>query len=138
MHVFTLLGDPVRRRIVEVLARGEQSVVRLTELVRHDHPVSASAVSHQLRGLRDAGFVEWRAYGSTRRYRLAWDAMARLDAEVEALFVIWENRARWPYDDLRPDPPARLHRAGRAGLRGRTRDDVEPAGDEEEWWPFSD
>lgn len=138
MHVFTLLGDPVRLRIVEILASGEQPVGRVTELVRDFHPVSRSAVSHQLRLLRDEGFVVYRAYGSENRYRLAWDAMDRLDAAVEALFLLWEERVRWPYAVSLEPPPERLHRAGRAGLRGRTRDDIENRGDDSDWWPFSD
>lgn len=138
MHLFTLLGEPVRLRIVQVLAGGEQPVGRIAELVRSERPVSRSAVSHQLKILRDEGFVEFRAYGSQNRYRLAWNAMDRLDAEVERLFVAWENRVRWPYAVSLEPAPERLHRAGRAGLRGRTRDDVENRGSEDDWWPFSD
>jgi DNA-binding transcriptional ArsR family regulator len=138
VHVFTLLGDPVRLRIVEVLAGGEQPVGRIAELVRSRHPVGRSAVSHQLRVLRDDGFVEFRSYGSENRYRLAWNAMDRLDAEVEALFLVWENRVRWPYAVSLESPPERLHRAGRAGLRGRTRDEIENRSAEDDWWPFSD
>lgn len=98
MHVFTPLGDPVRLRIVEILASGEQPVGRVTELVRTRHLVSRSAVSHQLRVLRDEGFVVYRAYGSENRYRL--------DAAVEALFVLWEERVRWPYA-VSLEPPRR-------------------------------
>lgn len=136
MHEFELLADPTRRRIVELLAHQELSVVVLAARLGSDFPVSRSAVSHQLRVLRDADFVGVRDWGSERRYRLAWDAMDRLDAAVERLWQIWEDRVGWPYDVVSPEPPARLHRAGRRGLRGRTRAEIEPRGGQDDWWQF--
>ena len=115
MHEFELLADPTRRHIVEF-------------------PVSRSAVSHQLRVLRDSDFVEMREWGLERRYRLAWNAMDRVDAAVERLREIWENRVGWPYDILAPEPPPRLHRAGRRGLRGRTQAEIEPRNDADDWF----
>lgn len=132
MHPFTLLGEPVRLRIVEHLAKHEQSVWQLVESVGAEFSIGQSAISHHLRVLRDARFVEVRELGLQRRYRLAWDALDRLDAAVEALFVIWEDRVGWPYDPFLPEPPPRLDRAGRKGLRGRTKADVEPEADN--WW----
>jgi DNA-binding transcriptional ArsR family regulator len=136
MHVFTLLGEPVRLRIVEHLAKRERAVWQLAETVGAEFSVSRSAVSKHLRVLREAGFIEYREYGLQRRYRLAWDAMDRLDAAVEALFVIWEDRVGWPYDPLLPPAPPRLDRAGRKGLRGRTKVEVEP--DEDPYGPQAD
>jgi len=126
MHVFELLADPTRRRIIELLAHQELSVTVLASRLGEDVPVSRSAVSHQLRTLKDAEFVESREWGAERRYRLAWNAMDRLDAEVEHLWMVWENRVGWPYEVLLAEAPPRLHRGGRRGLRGRTRADVEP------------
>ena len=146
MHPFTLLGDPERLRIVQLLAGREQPVWRIAEKVGPEFQIGRPAVSHHLRTLLDAEFVTVRVVGMSRRYRLAWDALARLDAAVEELFVLWESRDGWPYEDrllaeLRIsagggdlDAPKRLHRAGRAGLRGRTRADVEPRADNEDWW----
>jgi DNA-binding transcriptional ArsR family regulator len=134
VHIFTLLGEPVRLRIVELLAKRERYVFQLVDVVCPEFSISAQAVSHHLRVLRDEQFVEVRHDGRGRRYRLAWDAMHRVDSVVEGLFVIWEDRVGWPYDQFLPPPPARLHRAGRKGLRGRTRGQIEPRVDEEEWW----
>ena len=108
MHEFDLLADPTRRRIVELLAHQELSVVVLCSRLGGAAPVSRSAVSHQLRVLRDARFVEVREWGAERRYRLAWNGMDRLDGAVEQLWKIWEDRIGWPYDILAPEPPARL------------------------------
>ena len=135
MHEFELLADPTRRRIVELLAHRELSVVLIVAKLGDGFPVSRSAVSHQLRVLRDADFVEVREWGTERRYRLAWNAMDRLDAEVERLWAIWEDRVGWPYEIL-SNPPPRLHRAGRRGLRGRTRAEIEPRGGADDWFQF--
>jgi DNA-binding transcriptional ArsR family regulator len=144
VHVFTLLGDPVRLRIVELLASRELPVWRIVEELGPEFRISQSAVSHQLRVLRDAGFVTARADGWSRRYRLAWNALERLDRAVEDLFVLWEARDGWPYEDrliaeLRTsaaggdlESPPRRHRAGRAGLRGRTEAEIELRA--EDWW----
>jgi DNA-binding transcriptional ArsR family regulator len=138
VHPFTLLGDPVRLRIVELLATGEKPVSRLVEIIGPERGIGQPTISHHLRVLKDAGFVSARTMGKSNRYRLNWKAMTALDAAVEALFVAWENRTGWPYDDFRPIAPARLHRLGRAGLRGRTEAQIEPRADEEDWWFLPD
>lgn len=138
VHVFTLLGEPVRLRITELLAHHERSVWQLAEALGPEFSIGRTAVSNHLRVLRDEGFVVVREEGAQRRYRLAWDAMDRLDAAVEALFVIWEDRRGWPYDPFLPPPPPRLHRAGRKGLRGRTRAQLEPDADDPWNWPQRD
>jgi DNA-binding transcriptional ArsR family regulator len=135
MHEFELLADPTRRRIVELLAAQELSVVVLTARVAERSPVSRSAVSHQLAVLRRAEFVEVRDWGPERRYRLAWNAMDRVDAAVESLWTIWEDRVGWPYEAVR-EPPGRLHRAGRRGLRDRTRAEIEPREGDDSWWRY--
>lgn len=137
MHVFELLADPTRRRIVELLAHRELPVVLLADRLGADRPVSRSAVSHQLRILRDAAFVEVRVESPQRLYRLSWNAMDRLDAAVEELWLIWENRVGWPYAVVpAEEPPERLHRAGRRGLRGRTRSQLEPRGEGGDWFSY--
>src|ERR1700712_1726327 len=136
MHGFELLADPTRRRIIELLAHQELAVVVLAARLGGTVAVSRSAAPHQLRVLGASGFVEMREWGAERRYRLAWDAMDRLDAAVESLWVIWEDRIGWPYETGSPDPPPRLHRAGRRGLRGRTRLEIEPRGGADDWSQF--
>ncbi|CAN5481479.1 metalloregulator ArsR/SmtB family transcription factor [soil metagenome] len=136
MHVFEIVADPTRRRIVELLAHQELSVVVLCSRLGDEVLVTRSGVSHQLGVLRDAEFVEVREWGTERRYRLAWDAMDRLDSAVEQLWRIWEDRVGWPYEILAPEPPARLHRAGRRGLRGRRRSDIEPRGGADDWFQY--
>lgn len=67
---FDALGDPTRRRILELLAEGQQSVGTLHTSLATEHAVSQPAVSQHLRVLREAGLVEARAAGTRRLYSL--------------------------------------------------------------------
>ncbi len=70
MAAFDALGDPARRRILELLADGEQSVGTLVTALAAERPMSQPAVSQHLRTLRDAGLVRARADGTRRLYAL--------------------------------------------------------------------
>ena len=112
MHAFTILGDPVRFRIVEILASGSHFAGELTEAVAHEFGVGRTAVSHQLRILRDAGFVTVRAEERQRRYRLTWDARDSVDRGLIDLYLLWDRRYGWPYVTDPMDEPPRRHRLG--------------------------
>ncbi len=125
MHVFEILGEPVRRRIVELLASGSAAAGELADVLVTEFRIGRSAVSHHLAILRREQFVVVWAEGSVRRYRLSWDALDRLDRAADELWEKWDRRYGWPY---LPDPlasPPRSHRAGRRGERGRTRPNFE-------------
>lgn len=64
------LGDPTRRRILELLADGEQSVSALVSTLHRERPVTQPGVSQHLRTLREAGLVRVRSDGRYRRYAL--------------------------------------------------------------------
>ena len=70
--VFDALGDPVRRRIVELLREGPSPVGQLAERL----PVGRPAVSKHLRVLSNAGLVEHRSIGTRNLYVLAPGGMA--------------------------------------------------------------
>lgn len=79
-HVAELFGafsDTSRVRIISVLAKGEQNVGALAELVG----LSPSAVSHHMRALRHMRLVQTRKNGRQVFYRL--------DDHVAALF--WQG-----------------------------------------------
>ncbi len=83
--LFQHLSDPRRLRLLLILARGEHAVGELAAQVG----VTSSAVSHQLRGLRQARLVACRREGQQVRYRLC-------DAHVEALVRLGgEHVAEW-------------------------------------------
>ncbi|MBM7504237.1 helix-turn-helix domain-containing protein [Agromyces aurantiacus] len=125
VHPFAILADPVRRRIVEILAVGEHSAGTLGDVVATEHGISASAVSHHLRTLRDHGAVFSTVdpvEPRSRTYRLSQEFLALLDDEVERLFRLWDHRygtteRRAPLVDPPRSRPSRPHRFGVAAER---------------------
>ena len=71
MHALDILGDPVRRRILELLAEGERSAGEIGEDVQRAFGISQPAVSQHLRVLRESGFTTVRPEGVRRLYAIA-------------------------------------------------------------------
>src|SRR3954447_26531702 len=68
MHALDVLGDPVRRRILELLAEGEQNSGAIVAAVQRQFSISQPAVSQHLRVLREAGLARVRSEGPRRFY----------------------------------------------------------------------
>ncbi|GAA1270517.1 metalloregulator ArsR/SmtB family transcription factor [Sphaerisporangium rubeum] len=83
MHAFDILGDPVRRRILEVLAGGELTSGAVSEVMRREFGISQPAVSQHLRVLRDAGFASVRPEGTRRLYTVNTEALREVDAWLD-------------------------------------------------------
>jgi len=64
---FRALGEPVRLRILQILAQGECPVSRLVSLIGSTQP----NISKHLRVLQDVGLVERRPQGSVANYAIA-------------------------------------------------------------------
>ena len=92
MHAFDVLGDPVRRRILELLADGETSAGDVAAAVGAEFGISQPAVSQHLRVLRDNGFATVRAEGTRRLYAVDPTGMQEVDAWVERFRVFWDQR----------------------------------------------
>lgn len=71
MHALDVLGDPVRRRILEVLVDGESSAGELAEVIGVEFGISQPGVSRHLRVLREHGFTTVRPEGTRRLYAVA-------------------------------------------------------------------
>jgi DNA-binding transcriptional ArsR family regulator len=67
-EVFDALGDPVRRRILELLGEGERPAGAIAEALRAQFGISQPAASQHLRVLRESGLVTVRAEGTRRVY----------------------------------------------------------------------
>jgi DNA-binding transcriptional ArsR family regulator len=76
MHALDVLGDPVRRRILELLADGDRTAGAIVATVGEEFGISQPAVSQHLRVLREQGFVDVRAEGRTRTYSVRLNALA--------------------------------------------------------------
>lgn len=92
MHAFDVLGDPVRRRILELLAAGEQPAGRVAAAVGEEFGISQPAVSQHLRVLRDSGFATVRASGARRLYAVQSDPLREVDGWLERFRVLWDQR----------------------------------------------
>lgn len=92
MHALDVLGDPVRRRLLELLADGELSAGELTAVVRQEFGISQPAVSQHLRVLRENGFARVRAEGTRRLYAVAPEPLQEVDAWLGAFRRYWTPR----------------------------------------------
>ena len=89
MHAFDILGDPVRRRILELLADGEQPAGAVTAAIQAEVGISQPAVSQHLRVLRENGFTTVRAAGTRRLYAVDDQPLQQVD---EWLQRFWKQR----------------------------------------------
>jgi DNA-binding transcriptional ArsR family regulator len=92
VHAFDVLGDPVRRRILELLASGEQSSGEVSEVIRGEFGISQPAVSQHLKVLRESGFTSVRAEGTRRLYAVRAEPLREVDAWLERFRGFWEQR----------------------------------------------
>ena len=92
MHAFDILGDPVRRRIFEVLANGEQTAGAITAVIRTEFGISQPAVSQHLRVLRENGFITMRADGARRLYAVAPASLQEVAVWLERFSGFWGQR----------------------------------------------
>jgi DNA-binding transcriptional ArsR family regulator len=92
VHAFDVLGDPVRRRILELLADGELSSGAITAVVQAEFGISQPAVSQHLKVLRDSGFATVRPEGTRRLYAVDSDPLHEVDMWLDRFRHFWEQR----------------------------------------------
>lgn len=92
MHAFDVLGDPVRRRILELLASGELSSGAITATVQAEFGITQPAVSQHLKVLRDSGFATVRPEGTRRLYAVDSAPLHEVDAWLDPFRHFWEQR----------------------------------------------
>ena len=92
MHAFDILGDPVRRRLLELLADGERSAGELSAVVQGEYGISQPAVSQHLRVLRESGFASVRASGARRLYSVDARPLQEVDAWLTGFRRFWSRR----------------------------------------------
>lgn len=92
MHAFDVLGDPVRRRILELLADGERPSGAVVETIREEFGITQPAVSQHLRVLRENGFASVRPEGTRRLYSVDPTGMRQVDQWLEQFRGFWQQR----------------------------------------------
>ena len=84
-----MLGDPVRRRILELLAEGELSSGAIGAVVQREFGITQPAVSQHLKVLRDSGLATVRPAGTRRLYAVNSEPLAELDAWLDRFRRFW-------------------------------------------------
>jgi DNA-binding transcriptional ArsR family regulator len=92
VEAFDVLGDPVRRRILELLAEGERTAGHVVEVISAEFGLTQPAVSRQLRVLRESGFAGVRAEGTRRVYALDDGGLRHVEDWLGSLRTQWERR----------------------------------------------
>jgi DNA-binding transcriptional ArsR family regulator len=92
VHAFDVLGDPVRRRILELLAEGELTSGWITKVIQAEFGISQPAVSQHLRVLRDSGFTTVRPEGTRRLYAVDAAPFRELDDWLSHFRAFLEQR----------------------------------------------
>ena len=92
MHALDVLGDPIRRRILELLAEGERSAGEIGTVVQAEFGISQPAVSQQLKVLRENGFATVRPDGARRLYAVESAPLQEVDRWLEPYRRFWDQR----------------------------------------------
>ena len=89
MHAFDVLGDPVRRRILELLAGGERAAGEVSAVVQEEFGITQPAVSQHLKVLRENGFARVRAEGTRRLYAVDPAPLREADRWLDHFRRFW-------------------------------------------------
>jgi DNA-binding transcriptional ArsR family regulator len=88
--VFAALANPVRRRLLELLAAGPRTAGALAE----EFDLSRPAVSEHLQVLRNAGLVHGEVSGRERHYELTAGPLADVGDWLHPFERYWRDRLR--------------------------------------------
>jgi DNA-binding transcriptional ArsR family regulator len=89
VNAFEVLGDPVRRRILELLADHELSSGAVCAVIRGEFGISQPAVSAHLRVLRESGFASVRPEGTRRLYAVNGEPLRDVEAWLDRFRRFW-------------------------------------------------
>jgi DNA-binding transcriptional ArsR family regulator len=92
VHAFDVLGDPVRRRILELLADGEQPAGAVSKIIQAEFGISQPGVSQHLKVLRENGFATVRADGARRLYAVDPAPLREIDVWLDRFRQFWSQR----------------------------------------------
>lgn len=117
MHAFDVLADPVRRRILELLAEDEHASGEVVDVIASEFGISQAAVSQHLKVLRDSGFASVRIDGARRIYAVDAAPMQEIDAWLGQFRVFWTSKL----DALATEVACGKKARKKADIRGESR-----------------
>lgn len=92
MHALDILGDPVRRRILELLVSGEQTSGAVVDVVNREFGISQPAVSQHLKVLREAGFTTVRVDAQRRLYTIDSRPLEEAAQWLDQFRAFWQRK----------------------------------------------
>lgn len=92
MNAFDVLGDPVRRRILVLLAENERRSGDIVEVIQQEFGITQAAVSQHLRVLRDNGFTRVKVDQQRRIYSLDTRPLQEVDEWLNRFRAFWEPK----------------------------------------------
>lgn len=92
MEAFDVVGDPVRRRILELLAESERTSGEVVAVIQDEFGITQAAVSQHLKVLRDHGFATVRAEGTRRIYAVDTAPLEAIDRWLGIFRDHWEPK----------------------------------------------
>lgn len=107
MNAFDVLGDPVRRRIIEILADGESTAGQVVEIITKEFGITQAAVSQHLKVLRDSGFASSAPQGSKRIYKLESGGFDSVDTWLRDIKQFWNKHLDALGDELTKGTPSK-------------------------------
>jgi DNA-binding transcriptional ArsR family regulator len=120
VQAFDVLGDPVRRRILELLAQGDVAAGEVADAVGSEFGISQPAVSQHLRVLRESGFASVRPNGRRRLYSVNPASLDEAERWIAGLRRMWEQRLDALGTELARGARQRRAAAGATGDPGAT------------------
>ncbi len=87
-RIFSALGDPTRRAIVQRLAMGEATVTEIAQ----PFPMSLPAISKHIRILEDAGLLVRLKEGRIHRCQLSVEPLREANQWIEQYTVFWNTQ----------------------------------------------
>ena len=124
MHALDVLGEPVRRRILEVIGADEVSAGSVASTIGDELGLSQPASSQHLKILRESGLVTVRAVGTSRLYRIERDRLGEASAWFDQFGGPWQQ----PLDALETELVRGRRERRSGGATGATRAEVRPVG----------
>jgi DNA-binding transcriptional ArsR family regulator len=107
MESLTALADPTRRKILEMLGRGERAAGDIAE----SFAISGPAISQHLKVLRDAKLVTVRVDGQRRIYSLDPAGLDEIDGWLTSVRRFWTGRLGALEHALRETPTKRRRKS---------------------------
>ena len=90
----------MRRRILELLARGELSAGSITDVIQKEFGITQAGISQHLQALRKSGFVQVRVEGPRRIYSVDSKPLQEIDAWISQFRGFWKKHLHALTDEI--------------------------------------